>query len=381
MKKYMIAFIIVIGLLLPKYAVAELDFIKDFIGGVEIGEENVSLYVNDNVKGQVNLQEKTTDTKNQKKAKSLARTAIQVLNGSQKARKFIDTGDYSEFFNTKISNLQWPGIDAATDCGEYTSPMTKRQVLMSYFKKKHVDNDVQVSVAKDVAMNNLAIENLAIDYANALVTRRQLQEESKKLSTPDEQRGDKDAKNSGKDIMELEWNYGVVMRRANNRWLNILLFESSHISNILKERANKVRLDDTADVLGEKTEETVEQLKEHGVRTPQYGSNGITIGNVENLVNKGIDAVKRKDYSSAFNSMAGIYSGSPAYNPEVAKTINKVSSKVEAGQRAYNNADNKNYDALSEQVFVEGQKYYKQQKDKNNKEKADDKTDANNGQK
>lgn len=381
MKKYIATFIIVIGLLLPKYAAAELDFIKDFIGGVEIGEEDVSLYVNDNVKGQVNLQEKTTDIKNQKKAKGLARTAIKVLNGAQKARKFIDTGDYSEFFNTKISNLQWPGIDAATDCGEYTSPMTKRQVLMSYFKKKHIDNDVQVSVAKDVSMNNLTIENLAIDYANALVTRKQLQDESKKLSKSDAERGPKEAKNSSKDIMELEWNYGVVMRRANNRWLNVLLFESSHISNILKERANRVRLDDTADVLGEKTEETVKKLKEHGVRTPQYGSNGITLGDVTNLVNKGIDAIKRKDFSSAFNSMADIYSGSPEYNPEVAKTISKVSSKVEAGQNAYDNANNRNYDALSEQAFAEGQKYYKQQKEKNNKENADEKADENNNQK
>ena len=368
MKKSIPVIIAVISFLLPKNAAASFDLFKDFIEIVGISEEDVTVAVNEYIEHEIDLQEKTTDTRNQKIAKKLARNGIRAANNKREGRKWIDAFDYTEIYNTKVNNLQWPGIDAATDAGEYTTPQTKKQTALAYFKKQHVRNDVQVNLAKDIAINNMAINNLAADYANGLSTRYNLQEEKKKLA------GEDNYTDSGEDIQTLEWNYSVVMRRANNRWLDILRFEATHMSNLLKNQANSIRVDDISEIIGEDVSEAVEQLQNQGVRVPESGSSGVyeanskkeksggwagdlTVGDIARNAQRGIDAIKNKNFSSAFDSMSTLYGGAKS-NPKVVETLNKISGKVSTGQNIYNNTSNGEYDRVVSDVYDEGKGYY-----------------------
>ena len=372
MKKSIPVIIAVISFLLPKNAAASFDIFKDFIEIIGLSEEDVSVAVDEYIKYEVELQEKTTDTANQKMAKKLARNAIKAANTQRENRNFLDIMDYTEFYNTKVSNFQWPGLDAATDAAEYTTPQTKKQTALSFFKQRHVRDDVVVNMAKDAAINNLAIENLAIDYANGLSARYNLQEEMKKLSN------EENFTDSGKDIQQLETNYGVIMRRANHRWLDVLRFEASHIVNMLVEQANNVRLDDVSEVIGEDVSAAAQHLREQGVRTPEHGSSGgdwtragntgssgglndLTVGDIARNVSSGIEALKNKNYSSAFDSMSSLYGGASS-NPKVAETLSKISGKVATGQNVYNNASNENYEGAASTVYDEGKGYYDQYK-------------------
>ncbi len=379
MKKSIPVIIAVISFLLPKNAAASFDLFKDFIEIVGISEEDVTVAVNEYIEHEIDLQEKTTDTRNQKIAKKLARNGIRAANNKREGRKWIDAFDYTEIYNTKVNNLQWPGIDAATDAGEYTTPQTKKQTALAYFKKQHVRNDVQVNLAKDIAINNMAINNLAADYANGLSTRYNLQEEKKKLA------GEDNYTDSGEDIQTLEWNYSVVMRRANNRWLDILRFEATHMSNLLKNQANSIRVDDISEIIGEDVSEAVEQLQNQGVRVPESGSSGVyeanskkeksggwagdlTVGDIARNAQRGIDAIKNKNFSSAFDSMSTLYGGAKS-NPKVVETLNKISGKVSTGQNIYNNTSNGEYDRVVSDVYDEGKGYYDKYKT-NQKSKA-----------
>ena len=389
MKKSIPVIIAVISFLLPKNAAASFDLFKDFIEIIGISEEDVTVAVNEYIGHQIDLQEKTTDTANQKAVKKLSRNAIKMANAKRQGRNGLDLVDYTEFYNTKLSNLQWPGIDAATDAGEYTTPQTKKQTALSYFKKQHVRNDVQVNLAKDIAINNMAIDNLAIDYANGLSTRYNLQEEMKRLAS------DENPNDSGEDIQTLEWNYSVVMRRANHRWLDILRFEASNTANELKNQANGIRVDNMSELIGEEVSEAEEQLHNQGVRIPENGSSGVssgsdsngksggwagnlTVGDVARNAQQGINAIKNKNFSTAFDSMSALYGGASS-NPKVTETLNKISGKVSTGQNVYNNAANENYEGAASTLYDEGKGYYdnykaKQNAGKNGGDKAGDKS-------
>lgn len=376
MKKIIPAVMMVLGIMLPKNAAASFDLFKDFIEIIGISEEDITVVVNEYIGNQIDLQEKTTDTANQKAAKKLSRNAIKMANAKRQGRSGLDLVDYTEFYNTKLSNLQWPGIDAATDAGEYTTPQTKKQTALSYFKKQHVRNDVQVNLAKDIAINNMAIDNLAIDYANGLSTRYNLQEEMKQLAS------EENPADSGEDIQTLEWNYSVVMRRANHRWLDILRFEASNTANELKNQANGIRVDNMSELIGEDVSEAEQQLHDQGVRIPESGSSGVnsnsdnggksggwagdlSVGDVARSAQQGIDAIKNKNFSTAFDSMSSLYSGSNS-NPKVAETLNKISGKVSTGQNVYNNAANENYEGAASTLYDEGKGYYDDYKSRQN---------------
>ncbi len=378
MKKSIPVIIAVISFLLPKNAAASFDLFKDFIELIGISEEDVTVALDEYIEHQIDLQEKTTDTANQKAAKKLARNATKMVNNKRQGRSGLDLVDYTEFYNTKLSNLQWPGMDAATDAGEYTTPQTKKQTALSYFKKQHVRNDVQINLAKDIAINNMAIENLATDYANGLTTRYDLQEEMKQLASED------NSTDSGEDIQTLEWNYSVVMRRANHRWLDIVRFEASNTVNELRNQANSIRVDDMSEIIGEDVSEAVEELQNQGVRTPESGSSGVqnnggksgdwagnlTVGDVAQSAQQGIDAIKNKNFSEAFDSMSSLYSGANS-NPKVTETLNKISGNVSTGQNVYNSAANENYEGAVSTLLDEGEKYYDDYKSNQNSESSE----------
>lgn len=367
MKRIIVIFIMIISLMLPKNAAASFDFLKNFLEIIGLSEEDITSVVNDYVEHEIGLQELTTDLKNQKYVKQISGISSQVSN-----LKDPSISGYAEFLNSSLSNLQWPGLDAATDAGGYTTPQTKKQTALSYFKKQHVRNDVQVNLAKDIAINNLAIENLAIDYGNGLSMRYNLQQEMKKLAD------EENAQDSGDDVQALEWNYGVIARRANHRWLEILRFEASHIASMLESQENSVRIDDMSEVLGEDAADAMQNLQEQGARTPESGSNGMDSGKAANaakaaeaaqkagqaaqIAERGIQAIKNKDYSSAFSSMSSLYGDT---NPKVAETLNRVSGNVSTGQYLYNDVSNGNYESTAAAAFDAGKDYYNQQKAKN----------------
>ncbi len=368
MKKYILTFVVTIGLLLPKDALAMLDFLKDLVEFLENCQEQVTRVVDDYNKYQMQLQEYTTTMDNVKKYKKMAQKAVDT---GRKVRR-VASGDYSEFFNTKLSSLQWPGLDAASDAGEYVTPQVKRQVALSYFKKRHTNKDIETTAAKDEAMNNLGIDNLAIDYANALSKRKNMLDELEKDSDDEEDSDD------GKDVNELEQKYGVVNRRANHRWQDIVMFEASHISNTLKPKANNIRVDDMSEVIGEDAKEAATELQNQGVRIPENGSNGffrdnVTVGDVYRLATSGIDALKRQDYSSAFNSMSGLYSGTGKSDPKVEETLRKISSKMSTSEYIYDRAEAGDYDSVIDKTYDEGKGYYDEiNKTKKEKEKTND---------
>lgn len=383
MKKHILIFAMVISILLPKEAAATFDFLKNIIGELKLSQEEVTGLADSYVTYEMSLQQKTSDSKQVNKIKKALSYVGQSAEYAYAAYS-IWKGGYSEFYNTKLSNLQWPGIDASSDIGEYTTPQLKKQVVLSYFKVKHVDNDVQTTVANDETNNKLRIENLSVDYANGLAARKRLQNKTKDELKPDSEKGLSDTKNSGKDIRVLEWNYGVVMRRANHRWIDIVRFEASNISNTLQAKVNTIRLDDASEIIGENAEDAARELQKKGARVPESGSNGIfgkfgkdmTLGQVVNYIDRGLEALKSRDYSSAFNSLSDLYAGTPGYNETVAQTISKVSSKVKAGQEIRDDIENENYDDLSKEAYDKGKEIYEKQKEKQ-KEKEKEKEDDN----
>ena len=382
MKKYIIAVILVVGLLLPQKAKAELDFLVDLIKGFENIQGEVSTFVQEYVAYQVKLQEGTTDSENLEKVKKIMEVVNKAQDGDYMGAALTAifgsdiSGDYSEFFNTKISNLQWPGLNLLTEAGEYTTPQNKHQVLLSYFKKSHVKDDLKVTKEKDEAIDNLTRENMAIDYANATKAVLELQEESKKLAKPDSEKGKKELKNSGEDLRVLENNYAIVMRRANHRWQDVVMFEASNISNVLKISANNVSVDELSETLGEDAGEVVEnisdQVKQKGGKIQEKGSNGAIVDGVLDTATAGIRAISKKDYSGAFGSFSGMYANTPGHSDKISKTLSDVSTIISTGDAARSSVEK----GKPEEVI---QKIYEQATEEEEKNEKDGENETDGG--
>ena len=382
MNKRIMAIILIIGLMLPQKAKAELDFLVDLVKGFENIEGQVTKVVEEYTGYQIKLQEKTTSNKNLKAVKKLMQSAKKAEKGkwSEALLGMLDMGDFSEFFNTKISNLQWPGLNAAMDmaCGEYTTPQNKQMVLLAYFKKSHVKDDLKVTKEKDEAIDNLTRENLAIDYANATVAVLELQEEAERLSKPDEEKDNKELKNDGEDLRVLENNYGIVMRRANHRWQDFVMFEASHISNVLKISANNVSIDEFSESMGADAKEVVsdmtEKTKDSESKFEEKGSNGMVVDGVLAAATTGVKAIQSNNYSGAFNSLTGMYANTPGHSDKIAETLSDVSSIISTGDSARRSVENgKPEDAVQDFYNTVMEEEKKKEEERKKKEEEENK--------
>ena len=343
MKKKIATLLVALLVLFPKTSRADLDVLSIFQDVLKTFQEKMNTVVHTYLGYQINLQELALNGNIVEQLKAQVKNELNARSAAFLGDLKNQAGSaFNEFLNTRLSNVSLPGIASGVNLGEYVSPQLKQQIGLTYFKRQNVQNDVQVTVATDLKNNNLLVENLAIIFANGLVNRKKLMDEAASIKEEDDKQ-EKDDKESNPDVNTVKWRYGEALRRANHRWLEIMSFEAAYRKTLSEMLMTGGRIDDISEIISEDEQKAMENMANNpnqqgnplNTNNPLGGINPADLGNIgKNILND----IKNGNYSNAFNNAAGLYSNSAGSREGVNNVLGQVSTGLGSAQNAYNNA-------------------------------------------
>lgn len=352
MKKKIMTALLAMLVLFPKTSRADLDILSIAQDALKTFQEKANTLVQQYIGVQVNLQEL-----------ALNRDAVSNLRDSvknqleAKANKFIgDAKDAAwagvkEFFNTQMSSVTLPGINTAISLGPYTSPEMKQKVGKSYMKRTNVNNDVLVTKAQDERNNNLMVENLAIIYANALVTRKKMMEEEAGDSedeNAEEKTEENDETSNNSDVSTVQFRYAQTARHASYLWMQLLRFESTYRKSSNEMLITQGRQDDISEIIGKNEDEVDTQGLEDTAADIAKSRKSVDVLALREQWDSGVEALKRGDYAGVLGSAGKAYDiGAVEGNKDL---NNMVQQGVSGAGAAYNNAKNGNWGGVTSGV-------------------------------
>lgn len=334
MRRMMIIFIIMLGILIPEQSFAMLDFLDSVVKVGEQAEGSITKIESIYESVEKKLQEFSSKFDNVKKLREKAKKVQQQVKKVNETRKQIENGDYVSLYNTHLSNVQIPGTNKAANSGDNATPELEQQVAMSYFSRTNQANDVQVAKAKKTNLNRKIVKNFSANYANALTQRRSLQKQSQEVAKELESKD-----GESKDVPELLEKYGAVLDRADNHWIDILRFEATSVSTVLEVTEMNKRIDDISEIIGVDEATAAKAMsKNGGDLTLQQPQGGVTVGEVVNSVSDKVNTA-----TDIYNKVSsGDYRGAYDATSTASDTVNdyyKQWKAKKAAEEAANGAD------------------------------------------
>ena len=337
MKKKIATLLVALLVLFPKTSRADLDILSIFQDVLKTFQEKMNTVVHTYLGYQINLQELALNGNIVEQLKSQVKQELDARSAAFLGDLKNQAGSaFNEFLNTRLNNVSLPGVASGVNLGSYVSPQLKQQVGLTYFKRQNVQNDVQVTVATDLKNNNLLVENLAIIFANGLVNRKKLMDEAASIKEEDDKQ-EKEDKESNPDVNTVKWRYGEALRRANHRWLEIMGFEAAYRKTLSEMLMTGGRIDDISEIIGEDEKKAMENMAS-GANQPNNPLGGINPADLGNIGKNILNDIKNGNYSNAFNNAAGLYSNSQGSREGVNNVLGQVSTGLGSAQNAYNNA-------------------------------------------
>ncbi len=300
-----ITFIIMLGIILPKQSFAMLDFLDSVIKIGEKAEGAITKVESVYESVEKKLQEFSSKFDNVKKLREKAKKVQQQVKKANETRKQIESGDYVSLYNTHLSNVQIPGTNKAANGGDNATPELEQQVAMSYFSRTNQANDVQLAKARKTNLNREIVKNMSANYGNALARRRALQKEADDIAKEMESKD-----GNSKDVPELMEKYKNILQRADYHWIDILRFEATSVSTVLKVTEMNKRVDDISEIIGVDEETAIKTVNDNGGSLlNRQSQGGVTIGDVVNSVGDKVNTatdiynkVSSGDYRGAYDA-------------------------------------------------------------------------------
>ena len=347
MKKKIATIFVAMLVLFPKTSRADLDVLSIVQDAIKVFQEKANTLVQGYIGIQVNLQELALNRDILGSLRDQVKDQLE-----DKARTIVaDAKDAAwegakEFFNSQMSSVTLPGINTAISLGPYTSPIMKQKVGKSYMKRKNINNDVKVMQQQDFRNNNLMVENLAIIYANALVTRKKMMMEEGGDDENDEGGSEEDEEGAtNPDVSTVQFRYGQAARHAAYLWMQLLRFESTYHKAFSEMRITESRQDDISEIVGKNEDELDTEGLEDVAAEIAGERESVDILALRNRWKSGVEALKDGDYAEALRTAGDAYGGlSVAGNKDIADMVQR--GAYGAG-RAYNNVRDGDWSDLS----------------------------------
>lgn len=249
--------------------------------------------------------------------------------------------------------------------GSFATPELTNAVNNQMARNNQVNNDAQKARERREKLNKLQVENVAVLYAKALVTRRsiineaeQLNEEEKQLKELIEDCSGSTEGGTGNDsgkceglIPALMKSYSQTVDRANSRWRSILDFTANYYGQKASVEYLGVSIS-----RADKDEQAAEEAAKKGQANSPDLAQGLQNGNGTNslldpdkgkdLFNKGKDIygkVKNGDYGGALGEAGGI-AGDYGLG-QAGDYISKAGTTYDKSKSAADNVKNGNYGA------------------------------------
>lgn len=238
--------------------------------------------------------------------------------------------------NIKVGALSMPGISDKITAGVYVTPELRNALANQYLKRSKKSDDLFEHAWKESEKNNnLAIENLAAMFAQAIVKRNQLTEESTDKKGKGSSESAKNEQTSAKTTTEFVQKYMEISRQANERWINLLAFIAFQEQQLSALQAAAIKVDNVSDITG-----NLDDNKEDGLAFDVTGGTSLL-----SIYNTGVSAynnIKNGDVAGAFRDVTG--TATEAFGNVLTEgdmtTIGSFVTGVTAGQDALNSAAN-----------------------------------------
>ncbi|MBP1532423.1 MAG: hypothetical protein ILA52_02880 [Alphaproteobacteria bacterium] len=243
MQKRLIIVFIAVLLLLPKVSRADIDFLalaSDKIRTFE-AEITTKLETYHYLQGElqaINLNRSIVDQIRERVDSELKSRALKFYSDASDELK----SRAIEFLDSKLSNVALPGLAQNVNFGPLVTPQLQNAIGLSYVRRRKINDDVRQTMAQEIKNNKMIVENMATLYANALVARKRIIDEQKKL--------EKEEETEATDLPTLLEDYSRIQRRANHRWINILSLYANDMQQEGEARITNFQVDDIEDISG-----------------------------------------------------------------------------------------------------------------------------------
>ena len=360
MKKKIATLMMAMLVLFPKTSRADLDVLSIVQDGLKVFQEKANTVIQGYIGVQVNLQEIALNRNMLGTLRDTVKDQVQAkVSGFINDAKNAAIDGAKELFNSQLSSVTLPGLNTSISLGPYTSPVLKQKVAKTYMKRTKQKSDVLVIAKQDDRNNRMMVENLAAIYANALVKRKQLIDETAEnpeTSSPAEavcnfpksddnssgEEGDSSAENS--DVSTLQYRYVQTACFANYRWLEMLRFETTYRKAFSELLMTGGRVDDISEIVG-KEEQDIETDGMEDIGAEVIGERkAVDILALKEQWDAGLNAMKNGDYAGALNAAGAAYGiGAVEGNQDIVKIVQTGVSGV---GNAYNAAKDGNWSGV-----------------------------------
>lgn len=348
MKKKIATVLVALLVLFPKTSRADLDVLSIIQDAIKVFQEKANTLVQGYLGIQVNLQELTINRDIVSNLRDSVKSQLKA-----KAQMFVVDAKHAawdgakEFFNSQMSAVTLPGINTSVSLGPYTSPIMKQKVGKSYMKRTNINNDVKVNTEQDFRNNNLMVENLAIIYANALVTRKKMMDEEGGDENEDGSEENEEG-TSNPDVNTVQFRYGQTARHAAYLWMQTLRFESTYHKALSEMRITDKRQDDISEIIGVSEDEMdTEGLEDVGADIAETRT-AVDLLALRDQWDRGADALKNGDFAGVLNAAGTAYGiGAVEGNQDIARAVQRSTDGAGA---AYNNIRDGNWSGVASGV-------------------------------